>query len=259
MAYRAEDFAPVRWREARRRAAPEPLVPTSTGGFVRRRGFEALVRSWPLSAARHAPRRRGWRSGERLPLEPNLAPSLKLLLAAQRGEPGAFDALIAPLREPLVRIAERRMPPRMRGRFDAHDVVQSTCLRAFRHLDTFRIESGGTGFLAWLVRVLDHAIQDEVRRHGRLCRDPGREAEASPSRIPASDDGEALFALLARKEDRERLGAAFARLSRADRTLLAERFFDGLTHTEIARRHRWSEPTARRRQKDALARLSSLL
>ena len=56
-----------------------------------------------------------------------------------------------------------------RGFADTEDVVQESCLRAFRDIEGFRYQSPGS-FFRWLSTLADHVMVDRVRYEHRECR-----------------------------------------------------------------------------------------
>ena len=82
-----------------------------------------------------------------------------------------FDRHAPELRER----ARRRLPVILRAKVGASDVVQDAWLAAFVSLGAFE-DRGDGSFGAWLRRILEHKIADEVVR-GRDAqkRDPRRE------------------------------------------------------------------------------------
>ncbi len=72
-----------------------------------------------------------------------------------------FDRLTRPHVEMLYRTA-------LRMTADTHmaeDLVQETCLRAFRAFDSFK---SGTNFKAWLFRIMSNLAIDNARRHEKV-------------------------------------------------------------------------------------------
>ncbi len=72
-----------------------------------------------------------------------------------------FDQLVRPHVEMLYRTA-------LRMTADSHmaeDLVQETCLRAFRSFDSFK---KGTNFKAWIFRILSNATIDNARRNANV-------------------------------------------------------------------------------------------
>ena len=69
-----------------------------------------------------------------------------LLGCALAGSSEAFDRLVKPHWDALVRVTQRIL----RNREDAEDSVQTTVLNAWLNLDTFE---GGSRFTTWLTRI----------------------------------------------------------------------------------------------------------
>src|SRR5262249_40555311 len=81
---------------------------------------------------------------------------------------------------------------RLRGRLDPSDLVQQTLLKAHQAAEQCEaVDEEGRG--AWLRRILNNTIADEVRRHGRGKRDAGRERSLLASLDESSLRLEAWF------------------------------------------------------------------
>jgi RNA polymerase sigma-70 factor (ECF subfamily) len=70
----------------------------------------------------------------------------KLLAFARAGNAAAFESLVMPHRDRILRLTQRIL----RNREDAEDAVQTTFLDALRHLDDFQ---GRSKFSSWLTRI----------------------------------------------------------------------------------------------------------
>ena len=73
-----------------------------------------------------------------------------LLASARAGDSAAFECLVMPHWNALLRITQRIL----RNREDAEDVVQTAFLDAFRNLNGFR---GRSRFSSWLTRIAMNA------------------------------------------------------------------------------------------------------
>jgi RNA polymerase sigma-70 factor (ECF subfamily) len=62
--------------------------------------------------------------------------------------------------------ARARLPAALRGKVGASDVVQEAWLCAFAALGDFEHEGDGA-FAAWLRKIVERKVADEVRRHAR--------------------------------------------------------------------------------------------
>jgi RNA polymerase sigma-70 factor, ECF subfamily len=79
-----------------------------------------------------------------------------LLACARAGDGVAFDRLVTPHRDAMLRLTLRIL----RNREDAEDAVQTALLDAFRHLDTFQRRSR---FSSWLTRIALNAAFMRLR------------------------------------------------------------------------------------------------
>jgi RNA polymerase sigma-70 factor, ECF subfamily len=109
-----------------------------------------------------------------------------------------------------------------RNAHDAEDLVQETCLRAYRAFDRYQ---PGTNIRAWLFTILHRARTDSFRRHAR-----------SPRTVELVGDGPAVppaqDALAAGGEDIVR---AMEALPEVFRTAVVLRDLEDFTYDEIAR------------------------
>ena len=83
-----------------------------------------------------------------------------LVLRAQCGEHGAFNALVHRYRRRVMNITMRYI----RDRADAEDAVQNTFLKAFRGLKHFR---GDASFYTWLHRIAVNSAMTARSRRAR--------------------------------------------------------------------------------------------
>jgi RNA polymerase sigma-70 factor, ECF subfamily len=71
-------------------------------------------------------------------------------------------------------LARLRLGRRLRGRLDPSDLVQQTLLKAHQASDQCKAQDEASRE-AWLRRILNNTIADELRRHGRGRRDAARD------------------------------------------------------------------------------------
>jgi len=148
---------------------------------------------------------------------------------------GAYDRLRARM--------ERRLPPVLRGRFTAEDLVQETFLRAFRHIQHFRPD-GPDSFYRWLATIAEHRMNDLIREQCAQKRGAGRQGLEDG---PQDDSGVRLLEVIAeytRTPSRSAAGhEAIAALWRAwteiepdYREALQLRYIEALPVAEVAAR-----------------------
>lgn len=87
-------------------------------------------------------------------------PDDRLVRRAQRGDQGAFAALVDVHRHRLYTLAARELG----SAADADDAVQETFIRAWRALPRFRAEAS---FSTWLYRICLNAVHDQRARAAR--------------------------------------------------------------------------------------------
>jgi len=144
--------------------------------------------------------------------------SRELVEQAMRGDRDAFALLIDRTHARLVGTAGIIL----RDRGWAEDAAQDALVRAWRDLPGLR-DPGR--FDAWLHRLLVRACQDQLRRHQHEL----TEVELSELPMRTAEPGGA-----AHLEDRDELERGLHRLTDQQRTVIALRYYVGLTDTEVA-------------------------
>jgi hypothetical protein len=99
-----------------------------------------------------------------------------LIRQAKDGDETALASLLSAHRDQLRHMADRALPDRLKARVDASDIVQQTCLSAFRQIALFE-GSDPAQFAVWLRQIHGRNIKNVVRDQlqtqstfGRLCR-----------------------------------------------------------------------------------------
>ncbi|MBC8328964.1 MAG: RNA polymerase sigma factor [Planctomycetes bacterium] len=119
------------------------------------------------------------------------------------------------------------------SREEARDLVQESCLKAYRALDTF---VPGRPFFPWFYRILRNSCIQQLRR--RKVRRTSSLTRTNPDEEPAPELADAAAPLpediVARDERSDLVGQALIRLPASDREILMLKHFDGLTYKEIA-------------------------
>ena len=140
-----------------------------------------------------------------------------LVAACRRGEPGAFEELVARTQHRVYGLAYRLVG----DRGEAEDVAQEAYLRVFRALGSFREEAR---FETWLHRIVTNAAMTHLKRRGRFP-DLVREPETAPEPPPARPADQSV--------DRDEVRAALAELPEGLRVTLVLREMYGLSCREI--------------------------
>jgi RNA polymerase sigma factor (sigma-70 family) len=119
----------------------------------------------------------------------------------------------------------------VRRRVGDSDVAQEAWLAAFTSLDEF-VDRGPGSFGRWLIQIVRHKARDQVRRHLGAAKRGGK-AEISGSKGPrasqAADGAITPKEGAARRESRDRLQRAMARLSPDYRAVLDCVHHQGMT------------------------------
>ena len=130
-----------------------------------------------------------------------------------------------------------KLGARARGFQDVEDVVQETCLRAFRDIGDFEYRSPGS-FLRWLSAIADHVIADRARYEGRARRAGemvGFRSESNPGGAEPADSN-TPSRLFARQEALEQLIEQLAALPEDYREAIVLARVEGLPTAEVAER-----------------------
>ncbi len=119
----------------------------------------------------------------------------------------------------------------VRDRAEAEEILQEVFVRVWTRAETYDVGLGGP--LPWIVRVARHLAIDRLRaRQSRGAIDaPGSVVGAEPAANIQSADGAVLTA-----ERQGALADALAGLPEEQRQLIEAAFFEGYTHSELARR-----------------------
>lgn len=146
-----------------------------------------------------------------------------ILLAAQRGEPWAMEALYRDLAPVVLGYL------RAHGASEPEDLVSEVFVAAIRGINRFR--GGEQAFRSWLFTIVHRRLQDERRRRGRRREDSvhAGELEMAGGLEPGADVG-ALEAVAT-----ERMQALLARLTDDQRAVVLLRVIADLSVDETAR------------------------
>lgn len=194
----------------------------------------------------------------------NSSETQRLIDRCQNGEERAFSELLERHRPFLRKVAELRMPEKLRSRVDPSDIVQDAQLEAVRRADEyFRTQS--VPFRLWLRRITYERVLSAWRRHGEAARRSVEREVTLPkeSSVLLANDlmspGHSPSARTAEDDVAERVRRAVDRLSETDREIVLLHNFEGLTSAESAVLLDIEPAAARKRYGRALLRLRRLL
>ena len=174
-----------------------------------------------------APRPYPWEEGARMSAD---ASDLSLVRRVQRGDKGAFDALVLKYQHKLVKLVMRYV----RNPAEAEDIAQEAFIKAYRALPQFR---GDSAFYTWLYRIAINTAKNAVVSRDRspveydLDRSNTDESYDMQGRMKDSETPEGLVLT---DEIRSTVNAAIDALPEDLRTAIVLRELEGLSYEEIA-------------------------
>jgi RNA polymerase sigma-70 factor, ECF subfamily len=155
---------------------------------------------------------------------------LSLVRRVQRGDKGAFDALVLKYQHKVVKLVMRYV----RNPAEAEDVAQEAFIKAYRALAQFR---GDSAFYTWLYRIAINTAKNAVVSRDRspvefdLDSQNPDESYDMQSRLKDSETPEGLVLT---DEIRGTVNAAIEALPEDLRTAIILRELEGLSYEEIA-------------------------
>jgi len=158
------------------------------------------------------------------------ASDLSLVRRVQRGDKGAFDALVLKYQHKLVKLVMRYV----RNPAEAEDIAQEAFIKAYRALPQFR---GDSAFYTWLYRIAINTAKNAVVSRDRnpveydLDRSNTDESYDMQGRMKDSETPEGLVMT---DEIRSTVNAAIDALPDDLRTAIVLRELEGLSYEEIA-------------------------
>ncbi|HVN85802.1 MAG TPA: RNA polymerase sigma factor [Candidatus Binatia bacterium] len=162
-------------------------------------------------------------------MTPTDDPDVQLMLAAQRDERGAFEALFRKYGRQLAAFARQFVGNQAR----AEELVQDVFLHVF---ETRRRYVPRARFATWLYRIATNACLSEVRRgeyRGRIVslEPPDDDTPAPQYPDPDARSGEEL---VMRREAGQRINAVLAALPAQQRAALLLARVEGFSYEEVA-------------------------
>jgi RNA polymerase sigma-70 factor (ECF subfamily) len=155
---------------------------------------------------------------------------LSLVRRVQRGDKGAFDALVLKYQHKLVKLVMRYV----RNPAEAEDIAQEAFIKAYRALPQFR---GDSAFYTWLYRIAINTAKNAVVSRDRspieydLDRNNTDESYDMQGRMKDSETPEGLVLT---DEIRSTVNAAIEALPEDLRAAIVLRELEGLSYEEIA-------------------------
>src|ERR1700739_2589778 len=157
------------------------------------------------------------------------ASDLSLVRRVQRGDKGAFDALVLKYQHKLVKLVMRYV----RNPAEAEDIAQEAFIKAYRPLPQFR---GHSAFYTRLYRIAINTAKNAVvsRDRSPIEYELDRGNEESYDMQSRMKDAETPEGLVLTDEIRSTVNAAIDALPEDLRTAIVLRELEGLSYEEIA-------------------------
>ncbi len=155
---------------------------------------------------------------------------LSLVRRVQRGDKGAFDALVLKYQHKVVKLVMRYV----RNPAEAEDIAQEAFIKAYRALPQFR---GDSAFYTWLYRIAINTAKNAVVSRDRSPVDYDldlQNPEESYDVQSRMKDSETPEGLVLTDEIRSVVNAAIEALPEDLRTAIVLRELEGLSYEDIA-------------------------
>lgn len=158
------------------------------------------------------------------------ASDLSLVRRVQRGDKGAFDALVLKYQHKVVKLVMRYV----RNPAEAEDVAQEAFIKAYRALPQFR---GDSAFYTWLYRIAINTAKNAVVSRDRSPVDYDLDLQNPDESYDMQGrlkDAETPEGLVLTDEIRGTVNSAIDALPEDLRTAIVLRELEGLSYEEIA-------------------------
>ena len=155
---------------------------------------------------------------------------LSLVRRVQRGDKGAFDALVLKYQHKVVKLVMRYV----RNPAEAEDIAQDAFIKAYRALPQFR---GDSAFYTWLYRIAINTAKNAVVSRDRSPIDFDLDLQNPDESYDMQGrlkDSETPEALTLTEEIRSTVNSAIDALPEDLRTAIVLRELEGLSYEEIA-------------------------
>ncbi len=177
-----------------------------------------------------------------------------LVKAAQQGDMGAFEELVARHRDKIY----ARAYSMMRNEEEAIDLSQEAWVKGWQRLPQFLGESS---FATWMTRIVINLCLDQLRKQKRHQVESIEAMEAESGGVERQMPVVTVnpTAGLERSELRQRINRALGQLSEAHRTVLVLHEFEEMEYKEIAKTMNCSIGTVMSRLFYARRKMAALL
>ena len=183
--------------------------------------------------------------------------SSSLIRQAKRGSGDAMDHLFRMCGERLLALIRSRLGRDLRRRFESRDILQATMLKAFEKIDGFN-GADRASVMAWLVRIAENEIRDQVDHHRRQRRNPAAEVPVERA-VELTARVRSQSSRIALSEDMERVEKGLESVSDDYREVILLRYIGELSYRDIGRRMGRSPDACRVLLARAMAALTAVV
>jgi RNA polymerase sigma-70 factor (ECF subfamily) len=180
--------------------------------------------------------------------ESNSSPLAPLIERAKAGDSAAFEQIVVCFQRKIISTAWRMLG----NEDDARDAAQEVFLRAYKYLDSFRLDQD---FAGWLYRIAINVCRDHGRKRSRYHQLDSFEAERDRGNLDSMASSENVEAAAIKSQERALVLEALNTLSKKERAALVLRDLEGLTTEEVARILGSSSVTVRSQVASARAKI----
>jgi RNA polymerase sigma-70 factor (ECF subfamily) len=156
-----------------------------------------------------------------------------LLTRARDGSGPALDELYRRCAGRLLALIRLRLGPDLRGQLESRDILQACLLRSFERIDQLE-RTDARSLMAWLARIAENEIRDQVDFHHRQRRDARRNVALEEQEPALAARLRSSLSRLILDEQANRLERALESLSRAHREVIVLRKLEERSFKEIA-------------------------
>lgn len=165
-----------------------------------------------------------------------------LVALAKGGDNSAIEQLCKMYSEHVRRMVRLRMDKEIRPKLDSIDVVQDALFSALQGIENFTYTNEGD-FLRWLLRIAQNVLYDNLDKLHADKRDVRREVRLESNttknkgdfvEVSGLIDTATPSAIMAKKEDLDKLEKAMDRLKPEYRRVILLAKIEGLSYEEIA-------------------------
>src|SRR6185503_2496001 len=160
--------------------------------------------------------------------ERNSSPLTSLIERAKAGDSAAFEQIVVCCQRKVISTAWRMLG----NEEDARDAAQEVFLRAYKYLDSFKLDQD---FAGWLYRIAINVCRDHGRKRSRYHHLDSFEDERDKGNLDSMASSENVEAAAIKSQERALVMEALSTLSKKERAALVLRDLEGLTTEEVAR------------------------